>query len=66
MTLNIIVRETQYPLSDNVMTAILQQTLQKQIVKKEYYVDILGASGADKKDNMLPYYELKEIVERKW
>jgi len=24
MTLNIIVRETQYPLSDNVMTAILQ------------------------------------------
>jgi hypothetical protein len=34
MTLNILVRETQYPLSDRLMTSLLQNCLEKEIVKK--------------------------------
>lgn len=66
MTLNILIRETQYPLSDRVITSLVQTALDKEIVKKEYYQNIVKAAGGNNRDHALPFYELREIVERKW
>lgn len=41
LTLNILVQENSYPISDNVMTSLLRNALQKEIVKKEYLQEIL-------------------------
>jgi hypothetical protein len=62
MTLNILVRETQFPLSDRVITSFLENALEKEIIKKEYHQNILQSSGGKSQDNLLPFYELKEIV----
>lgn len=66
MTINILVRETQYPLSDRVMTSLVQNALEKEIVKKEYHQNIVKAAGGNNREHALPFYELREIVERKW
>lgn len=34
LTLNILVRETKYPISDNVMSSLLRNALQKEIYKR--------------------------------
>jgi hypothetical protein len=59
MTLNILIRETQYPLSDRLITTLLESALEKEITKREYHQSILKAAGASSKDGLLPYYELK-------
>lgn len=66
MTLNILIRETQFPLSDRVITSLVQNALEKEIVKKEYHQNIVRAAGGNSRDYALPFYELREIVERKW
>lgn len=66
MTLNILVRETQYPISDRVITSLVQSALEKEIVKKEYHQNIVKAAGGNSREHALPFYELREIVERKW
>jgi hypothetical protein len=66
MTLNILVRETLYPLSDRLTTTLLQNALEKEITKREYHQNIVKAAGGSSKNAQLPYYELKEIVQRKW
>jgi hypothetical protein len=65
MTLNILIRETQFPLSDRLITTLLEEALEKEITKREYHQDILKAAGGSK-NAQLPYYEVRDIVERKW
>jgi hypothetical protein len=37
LTLNILVRETKYPISDQVMTSFIKNALDKETVKREYF-----------------------------
>ena len=62
MTLNIMVRETNYPLSDNVITSFMQNALHKEIVLREYHQEVAGGGN----DPKLPYYDMRAVVEGKW
>ena len=66
MTVNILVRETQYPLSDRLTTTLLQNALEKEITKREYHQNIVKVAGGSSNSAQLPYSEIKEIVHRKW
>jgi hypothetical protein len=66
MTVNILVRETQFPLSDRLTTTLLQGALEKEITKREYHQNIVKVAGGSSRPAQLPYSEIKEIVHRKW
>ncbi len=57
-------RETQHPISDNAMTSFLHNALSREIVKREYHREIM--QGQAPRDALPNYYEIREIVERKW
>ncbi len=63
MTVNILVRETQFPLSDRLTTTLLQGALEKEITKREYHQNIVKVAGGSSRPAQLPYSEIKEIVE---
>ena len=46
------------------MTSLLHNQLSKEIVKREFYREVL--KGDPKREALPTYYEMKEIVERKW